>query len=237
MYGYLALHWSAADDLGTRAATAIERRITAAHESWELAFADSGLRVFHREANRGTHGSIRLADCGTVLGTLFRNRPGTGAGREFEFSERAARDIQSTNGRYLVNHFWGRYVVFSRGTDGRLTVIRDPTGALQCFYSQIDHVTVFFSHLEDYLSLVPAHLTVNWQHIRNCLQYMQMACRQTGFNEISQVFAGECWTHESSGSKPVFLWDPASIAAGPATEDAAVARVELRCAVESCVEV
>jgi asparagine synthase (glutamine-hydrolysing) len=236
MYGYLALHWNAADDLGARAAAAIERRITAARESWELAFADSGLRVFHRGVNRGTHGSIRLADCGTVLGTLFRSRPGTGANRVLAFSERVARDIQSTNGEYLVRHYWGRYVVFSRGPDGRLTVIRDPTGALQCFYTQADHVTVFFSHLEDCLSLIPAHLTVNWQHIRSCLQYMQMACRQTGFNEISQVLAGECWRHESSGSKPVFVWDPVAIAADPAIEDPAVARVELRSAVESCVE-
>jgi asparagine synthase (glutamine-hydrolysing) len=236
MYGYVALFWRAADDLGARAATAIEGRITAAQESWELAFADVGLHVFHRGAHPGTHGSIGLADSGTVLGTIFRNRPGTGTKRELAFSEQVARDIQSTNGKYLVSHYWGRYVAFSRGTDGHLAVIRDPAGALPCFYTQADHVTVFFSHLEDYLSLVPAHLTVNWEHIRNCLQYMQMACRQTGFNELSQVLAGERWTHESSGSKPVFLWDPVSVAAGPAIEDPAVARVELRRAVESCVD-
>jgi len=236
MYGYVALYWSAADDLGARAAAAIEQRITAAHESWQRAFTCAGLHVFHRGANRGTHGSIALADSGTVLGTIFRNRPETGAKRELEFSEQVTRDILSTNGKHLVSHYWGRYVVFSRGTDGRLTVIRDPTGALPCFYTQSDHVTVFFSHLEDYLRLVPAHLTVNWQHIADCLRYLRMACRQTGFNEISQVLAGECWTHESSGSKPVFSWDPVSIAAGPAIEDPAAARVELRCAVETCVD-
>src|SRR5579862_939871 len=104
MYGYVALHWSAADDVGARVAAAIERRITAA-KSWELAFADPGLHVFHRGANRGTHGSIRLAECGTVLGTIFRSRPGAGATREFGFSERVSRDIQSTNGKYLVSHY------------------------------------------------------------------------------------------------------------------------------------
>jgi asparagine synthase (glutamine-hydrolysing) len=235
MYGYVALHWNAADDLGARAANAIERRIRSTPESWELVFSDSGLRIFQHGANRGAYGSIGLGASGTVLGTLFRNRSGTEIKPEPAFSEQVARDIQSTNGKYLVEHYWGRYVAFSRGTDGHLRVIRDPTGALPCFYTQADHLTIFFSYLEDYLSLVPAQLTVNWEHVRNCLQDMQMACRQTGFREISQVLAGECWTHASPGSKPVFLWDPVAIAAGAAIEDPGVARVELRRAVESCV--
>jgi asparagine synthase (glutamine-hydrolysing) len=168
-----------------------------------------------------------------VLGTTFRNRS---AKPESAFSEQATRDIQSTNGKYLVEHYWGRYVAFSRGIDGHVRVIRDPTGALPCFYTQKDHVTVFFSNLEDYLSLVPTQLSVNWEHVRYCLQDMQMACRQTGFSEISQVLAGECWTQETSGSKPVFSWDPVAIAAGAAFEDPVEARLELRRAVESCVD-
>jgi asparagine synthase (glutamine-hydrolysing) len=114
--------------------------------------------------------------------------------------------------------------------------MRDPTGALPCFYAQTDHVTVFFCDLEDYLGLVAAQLTVNWEHVKDCLQYLQMASRQTGLREISQVLAGECWTQESFRSKPVFLWDPVSIAAGVAIEDPAVARVELRGVVEFCVD-
>lgn len=237
MYGYVAVHWNAADDLGARAATVIEQRIRSAHESWEFVFADAGLRVFQRGANRGAHGSIGLEDSGTVLGTVFRNRSGASSTPERPaFSEKAVREIKSTNGKYLVDYYWGRYVAFSRGTDGRLRIIRDPTGALPCFYTQTDHVTVFFSHLEDYVGLVPTQLTVNWEHVRHCLQYMQMACRQTGLKEVSQVLAGECWTHESSGSKPVFLWDPVSIAAGVAIEDPAVARAELQGVVEFCVD-
>jgi asparagine synthase (glutamine-hydrolysing) len=236
MYGYMALHWNAADELGTRAAITIERRIGSADESWELAFSDSGLLVFQRGANRGTHGAIDLADAGTVLGTIFRNRAGAQAKRELAFSEQVACDIQSTSGKHLVEHYWGRYVAFSRAADGHLRVIRDPTGALPCFYTHTDHVTVFFSHLEDYLGLVPAQLTVNWEHVGSCLQYMQMACRQTGFKEILQVLAGECWTHEPSASTPVFLWDPVPIAAGAAIEDPVTARAELRSTVECCVD-
>jgi asparagine synthase (glutamine-hydrolysing) len=235
MYGYVALYWNIADDLGARAATAIEQRIRSANESWELVFSEAGLRVFQRGAKQGTHGSIGLADSGTVLGTIFRNRAGSHTKPEPAFSEQAVRDIRSTKGQYLVDNYWGRYVAFSRGADGRLRVIRDPTGALPCFYTQTDHVTVFFSHLEDYLGLVPAQLRIDWDHVTDCLQYMQMACRQTGFTEISQVLAGECWTQESSRSKPVFLWDPVVIAAGAAIEDPALARVELRRAVEFCV--
>ncbi|MFL6605570.1 MAG: asparagine synthase-related protein [Steroidobacteraceae bacterium] len=236
MYGYMALHWNAADELGVRAVIAIERRIGPPAEPWELAFSDAGLLVFQREANRRTHGAIGLANAGTVLGTIFCNRIGTQATRELAFTEQVARDIQSTSGRHLVEHYWGRYVAFSRGANGQLRVIRDPTGALPCFYTHTDHVTVFFSHLEDYLELIPAQLTVDWEHVGSCLQYMQMACRQTGFKEISQVMAGECWTHESSGSKPVFLWDPVPIAAGAGMEEVGAARAELRSAVECCVD-
>jgi asparagine synthase (glutamine-hydrolysing) len=237
MYGYVALYWNAADDLGARAAAVIEQRIRSEHESWEFVFADAGLRVFQRGANRGTHGSIGLAQSGTVLGTIFRTPPGAQTKPEkAAFSERAVRDIKSTNGKYLIDHYWGRYVAFCRGTDSRLRVIRDPTGALPCFYTQADHVTAFFSHLEDYLRLVPVPLTVNWEHIIDCLQYMQMACRQTGLREISQVLAGECWTQESFRSEPVFLWNPVTIATSVAIEDPAVASTELRCAVEFCVD-
>jgi asparagine synthase (glutamine-hydrolysing) len=236
MYGYVALHWNAADVLGAQVANAIEQRIWGTDESWELVFADTGLRVVQHGVSRGANGSIGLVDSGTVLGTVFRNSAGAQTKAEPALSEQVLRDIKSTNGQYLVEHYWGRYVAFSRAADGRLRVIRDPTGALPCFYAQADHVTVFFSHLEDYLGLVPTRLTVNWQHVRDCLQYMQMACRQTGFTEVSQVLAGECWTQESSGSRPVFLWDPVPIAASAAIEDPLAAQVELRCAVESCVD-
>src|ERR1700738_4735081 len=102
MYGYVALHWNAADDVGARAAGVIEQRIGSAHESWELVFSDAGLRVFQRGANRGTHGSIGLADSGTVLGTIFTNRSGAQTARNIPaFSEKAMRDIKSTNGKYL----------------------------------------------------------------------------------------------------------------------------------------
>jgi asparagine synthase (glutamine-hydrolysing) len=237
MYGYVALNWDAADDLGARAATVIEERMRAANEPWELVFADSGLRVLQRGANRATHGSRGLADWGVVLGTIFRARSGAQSKPErTTFAQKTAQDIRSTDGRYLVEQFWGRYVAFVRGADNRLRVIRDPTGALPCFYGQADHVTVFFSHLEDYLRLVAAQLTVNWEHVREYLQYMQMASRQTGFRQISQVLAGECWTYESSRSEPVFLWNPVSIAAGAAMEDPAIARDELRSTVEFCVD-
>ena len=234
MYGYMALHWDAADDLGAQAAIAIGRRIGTAAKPWELAFSDAGLLVFQRGANRRTHGAIGLANAGTVLGTIFRNRSGAHAERELAFSEQVAWDIQSTSGKYLVEHYWGRYVAFSRGADGRFRVIRDPTGALPCFYAHTDHVTVFFSNLEDYLELTAAQLTIDWEHVGSSLQYMQMASRQTGFKEISQVVAGECWM-QASESKPVFLWDPVTIATGAGMEDSVAARAELRSAVEYCV--
>ena len=237
MYGYVALNWDTADDLGARAATVIDEKMRSANGPWEPVFADAGLRVFQRGANRAAHGSHGLADSGTVLGTIFRTRRGaqSGSGKP-TFTERTVLNLKSTDGRCLVEQFWGRYVAFLRGADSRLRVIRDPTGALPCFYAQSDRVTVFFSHLEDYLHLVAAPLTVNWEHVADYLQYMHMSSRQTGFAQISQVLAGECWTHESSRSKPVFLWNPVAIAAGAAMEDPAIARVELRSTVEFCID-
>ncbi len=116
MYGYVALCLSAADDQGARAAAIIEQRIRTAQESWELVFADAGLRVFQRGANRGVHKALSLGDSGAVLGTIFPNLSDAHLKTERPtFSETTVQNIRSTNGKYLVDHYWGTVRrIFSR---------------------------------------------------------------------------------------------------------------------------
>lgn len=69
---------------------------------------------------------------GFIVGTLFhRYGPSEPV---FRLEANDAEAIERTQGQHLVDRFWGRYVAVIR-TRRQLLVLRDPSGALPCYYS------------------------------------------------------------------------------------------------------
>lgn len=69
---------------------------------------------------------------GFVLGTLFHRHGPAEPISQLEAND--AEAIEATQGQHIVDRFWGRYIAVIR-TPRQLLVLRDPSGALPCYYS------------------------------------------------------------------------------------------------------
>jgi asparagine synthase (glutamine-hydrolysing) len=189
-----------------------------------------GLRIYQRGSLAGIHRAHLLAnDGGVILGKLF-DRSGSDA---IASLDAAAPDDR---GRRLIDDSWGRYVAFLRTpTTGTTEVIRDPSGAIRCFFTVSAGVYVFCSHAEDAASLgIP--LTVNWQYVvAELANQAAMGWGQTGLKELTSLRAGECLQIFEREARRLPLWDIARFACSGIAGDTYDAR-KVRDTVRLCVQ-
>jgi asparagine synthase (glutamine-hydrolysing) len=188
---------------------------------------------------RGVNDAYPLpANQGVVLGRLFR-RGGSTSNRhgDLDLTELEAQRIVSTDGRTLVEKFWGRYVAFLPSWTGEARVLRDPTGTLPCYRVEIQGVTLVLSWLEDLLSLLdfPAP-PVDWDAVAAHMVLGQLSGRETLLAGVTQVLAGELTPMTAGGVSPSRLWSAADCARSPSSAGPAEAARQLRGAVADCVQ-
>lgn len=146
---------------------------------------------------------------GVIIGRLFRRSDNEHLST---LSEREARLILDTQGRRLIDHYWGAYVAFTRDSLGRTNILRDPSGALRCFLIETGGVRIICSDLEDCASL-GLTFSFNYAYIAAELaKCAMMGWRETGLNEAAAVLAGECVELHDGLIKRTQLWNPADIA-------------------------
>jgi asparagine synthase (glutamine-hydrolysing) len=75
---------------------------------------------------------IPIGDHGFIIGHLFDRSARSDQIRSFDATE--ARAIIATDGQRLLSNYWGGYVAFLQGTNGEISVIRDPSGAVPAYY-------------------------------------------------------------------------------------------------------
>ncbi|MEX2126103.1 MAG: asparagine synthase C-terminal domain-containing protein [Woeseia sp.] len=153
------------------------------------------------------------------------------------FDLKTSRTLIETQGKHLADHYWGRYVAFLRDDSKRRHyVFRDPTGALPCIFTEILDVSVFMSNLEDHISLHTDELHINWNHIAAQFWNMRAVTKETGFERISQVYAGECMVVETDATSGSFHWEPTRVYESGVIEEPEHAKKALKQAVSNCVQ-
>lgn len=91
--------------------------------------------------------AIRIGEFGVIIGHLFtRSLPSVRVGGLT--SEQAER-IHKTSGASLMQDFWGGYVAVVRCEDGRILIIRDPSGAVPVFWKAEEKRLFVVSELGD----------------------------------------------------------------------------------------
>jgi asparagine synthase (glutamine-hydrolysing) len=139
---------------------------------------------------------------------------GSARHRRARIDETAARRLQRTRGRELVERYWGRYVAFIHDAEAATTwILRDPSGDLDCMMTEHRGVRIFFSLMEDCPPLDRLSFSVNWDYVAMFVSAPPSEGYQTGLREISRVLAGECMTMRRDGSSREFYWDPFDIVA------------------------
>jgi asparagine synthase (glutamine-hydrolysing) len=188
---------------------------------WERVFARDGIGIYCAGQRTGSSRSHVLhPDAGAIVGAVFRRNasvePGgrdATAASHAHFGERETDALLRSNGRSLVQNYWGRYVAFLIDGPGRLRIVRDPTGGLPCFVTIHHEVLICFSELRDCQSLGIDRAQVNWDYLTARVTVpWRMESRETGLQQVSSLAAGECLERSAEGHERKFLlWNPHEI--------------------------
>ncbi|MFG6432960.1 asparagine synthase-related protein [Pelomonas parva] len=237
MFRYIAFSWISASEAQATSARRVEASLQQ-RDGWSRVFSSQGLRVYAAGCTSGGNEAHTFpSQRGVLLGRLFRRAEVyDGGDREFKISDAEDDCIVRTDGRALIEHFWGRWIAFLPSWTGESRVLRDPTGALPCYQLQHDGITITCSCLEDVLTLLgmPAP-SVNWDAVMAALVFRQLGGRETALAGVTQVLAGELTPCAPSSSAPTLFWSAADIARKPMDLAPEVAAAMLRDTTTQCV--
>jgi asparagine synthase (glutamine-hydrolysing) len=237
-FRYCVLVWDSRGRSAGTAAGSVAALLQRTSSGWQQALAADGLIALYAGARPGSSEALLLADgAGVVFGKLFEQSVGAETMRAAaELDVRQSSKIVATEGQHLIRNFWGRYVAVIRNSaTAEVRVLRDPSGALPCFFTSFDGVSLFFSDTEDCLGLGILRFSINWKYIAAFVPYSALQIRATGLNEISEVQAGECVRLHHGAIARSFAWNPVQIAQGDGIEDVDAAVAALRRTTRACL--
>ena len=238
MYRFVAFNWNHLDPASTAAAKRLARSLQLNSPELQCVLDTTGLQVFHTTRAKGAYRAYALQhDTGVVLGRLFNaDLDGDHRTSAVSFDEEETDQLIRSSGRRLVDRYWGHYVAFVRDPNSdRRFVVRDPTGGLSCFLTTAGSVDVFSSNIVDCVQVTPEPASVNWNHITAFFIHSRLVNETTGFDDVSQLCAGECLTISEHEKARSFYWDPVRIHKANTIEDVDEARAALRKVVRHCV--
>ncbi len=246
MYRYIALAWP--NKKAEPAAYACRRQLMSKPSKWEIAFEGDGLVVLHSGDCPGRHQAYPVnpeptGAGGVILGKLFSRRyidnyqPGDHAPEPLQLGGRESRYIVDTQGRHLLQHYWGSYIAFILDPTTRTHfVLRDPSGARLCYFSQSSELTLYYSHPEDCTGLAGIGFSINWNYMAGYVRYHRVRSNQTGLREAVALLPGECRiVAQREPPRQLLYWDPIALSRCDLIETPELAAAELRRITIGCV--
>lgn len=127
----------------------------------------------------------------------------------------------------LVRDYWGRYLAIWLDAAERLQVLRDPSGALGCYYRTQNGVTIVGSDLAmiEQVGAAPRHLA--WDEVRRTLASGGLRSPATAIEGVTELPPGTMLTVAGNGTTTHPVWSPWSFAparSGKAADHAAALR-------------
>jgi asparagine synthase (glutamine-hydrolysing) len=234
MLRYLGLEWDPSHATAAARAKSLVDALRA-QQDWDIALTRAGLAVFVSGIRGGANRLYPLAvDQGVVIGRLFRRSELHDAAGPVSLTSSEGADIVQSEGRTLVQKFWGRYVAFFQIADGTHRLLRDPRGSLPCFVMRDQGVRIAFSWLEDALHLLRdvAPPRVNWPALQAFIQMGALGGRETALEGVTRIFPGE--VTDLRGERSTLLWSAVNIARSSNDLSVGEAALLLRETVRSC---
>lgn len=127
-------------------------------------------------------------DGGIILGQLFRR---SSAVKATQLSEDEQGELRANGSASLARHFWGAYVA-ARWDErvGRILVMRDPSGALPCYYLRFGALMLIASAVVDLLRLAGRRANIDWSYIAEHLTYPHFRPVRTALLDVTELVAG-----------------------------------------------
>lgn len=195
MYRYVALFWNGLSNQERERAKRVLTDIETAIPAMSCVLTGNGAAIY-AQSDDPAFFEVELSPDLVIVGKLFEKEFGTGvAPKRAVLDSASARAVCSTQGRTLVERYWGRYVSFGYDEAVRSWfAVRDPTAEIPCYVTVVEGMTVVFSNMEDCLRLRLQDYTVDWSYLAYSLRSPFRDATQTGFKEVMSVEAGEALT-------------------------------------------
>lgn len=147
-----------------------------------------------------------LFQSGVVVGKLFR-RHGP-AEKMVSLSEQEAASIRSSNGKELIERFWGSYIAVIADDQREAAVLRDPSGGLPSYYVSMSAFTAYAS---DPALLVDVGLltrAIDWDAFVRYLYLPDLPSTRTAIVGLRELMPGTASHGPSNNKRETVLWSP-----------------------------
>ncbi len=239
MYRYIAMVWDKEDISATQAAVHIRNKILNSPTSWRIAYESKGLTVLHTGENKGRMQACKLENSGgVILGKLFKTSPrGDHSSVDYNLGEGESRKIVKTSGKYLINHYWGRYIAFLNDKEAdKMFVLKGPVEGFGSYYFDYHGVTFYFSFFQDISELNLLNFSINWHYIAVYMKFSTTKKFSTALNELFMLQSGECRQYGRGKVTNFLIWSMTKVSSEMgAIEDPMEAAQLLRQTVVGCV--
>lgn len=149
---------------------------------------------------------------GIVIGWLFRR--GREGSRTTVFTPDERSDILERGSLSLVRNFWGGFVAAAWNADmGTVQILRDPSGALPCYYMSWGDLTLVASDVEGLFLAARTKPGIDWRYIAEHLTRPHYRPIRTALCGVTELLAGTrlCLSAEKTGLSEI--WSPWHFAA------------------------
>ncbi|MDK2758199.1 MAG: hypothetical protein KYX66_15850 [Blastomonas fulva] len=161
-------------------------------------FSVPGLQVWSEDP------VINMGDFGCIIGHLFtRTDP---SNRILSLTDRHLDAIRNSEGRSLLDDFWGGYVAIIARPDGDVSVLRDPSGLLPCYYRSDPPSLVLGNDVDDLAVRGPG--SVDFTEVGRFLTSLDGMGRKTCLSDVAELVPGECITWSTSSTAISAWWSP-----------------------------
>lgn len=171
-------------------------------------------------------------DTNTVLiGHLFTRGPPSR--RVTDLQEVGSDKLLADRGRKLLADYWGGYVLVHKSADGRIMVLRDPSGILPCYVHHGEADVGIASDLTDLAK--PGRGRVDFLEVARLLASGDARGRRTCIEGIDELIAGECLIVDGAHVRTETWWTPWQHVAPARNMAAPEAAARLRETITDCV--
>jgi asparagine synthase (glutamine-hydrolysing) len=222
---YLILHSRDTSALETRTET-IEDRLDVA----TLLEADC-LRVF---TTSDTPIVPFLDGNGLIIGHLFDRQRSNQRVTRLDGPEADA--IIRSAGGHLLSHYWGGYVaVITHPTTGRITLLRDPSGAMPCLRSQPESFVIATSDIDMLADAGFPRPRVDRDYLPRLLFAPDLRTPRSGLTDAQDLLAGHSQVLNAPTSPAAQVWSPWDYATPNLSVTDADLATELETTIRGCV--
>lgn len=139
-----------------------------------------------------------------LLGHLFRKGPPST--RVLRLDDDMAVRLCADRGRALLSDFWGGYLLLHVDSSGAVHVLRDPSGALPCYFRREPDRVILAGDIRDLVA--PGAGAVDYRELARTLASGDARSCKTCLSGVEELVAGECLVAEEDAVRTESWWSP-----------------------------